>query len=152
MNTLIRTGRPFLQTNKTSTDYGLLSNESTAVMQGENIYPIEQLLVVGRKGVVNLKMLYDWWILYAIKHNLLIENSKYVRPNETLNALLADEYIKEGAIAGEPYNTQTYLRMIGRHLGYDHILNLSPDHKTYLETQERLLKGEVKKKLNIFSR
>lgn len=145
MTTLI--GRTALKrsNNRSNTTYGLLSNEATAVMQRENVAPIGKMLVVGRKGVFNLNMLYDWWLLYAIKKNLLVKNAKFVMPNETLDALLADEYIKEGARAGVPYNTQTYLRMLGRHLGYEYQFTLDPERRNYLASQEKLLRDERKK-------
>ena len=149
---LSRTGRPLIHPNQnnqlptgTISTHGLLSNEATAVMQRERVSPIGQLLVVGRKGVFNLKMLYDWWMLYTLSHNLLIKNGTYVMPNETLDALLADEYIKEGATASTPYHTQTYLRMIGRHLGYDYQIDLSSDQLSYLNNQERILRDERKR-------
>lgn len=126
-----------------SSTYGLLSNESTAVMQRENVAPIGELLVVGRKGVFNLNMLYDWWMLYAIKNNLVAEG-KWIVPNETIDALLADEYIKYGAKARTPFLIQTYLRMIGNHLGYEYKLNLSPDQLNYLSGQEKSLKNTRK--------
>lgn len=130
---------------RSNTTYGLMSNEATAVMQREKVAPIGELLVVGRKGVFNLNMLYDWWMLYAVKNNLLVKNATFVMPNETLDALLADEYIKDGARAGTPYRTQTYLRMLGRHLGYDYQLTLGQEQINYLANQEILLRNERKK-------
>ena len=129
--------------NRSNTTYGLLSNESTAVIQRENMAPIGKVLVVGRKGVFNLNMLYDWWMLYAIKKNM-IKDGKWIIPNETLDALLADEYIKFGARAGVPFHIQTYLRMLGHHLGYDYQLNLAPNQLGYLGNQERILRDTRK--------
>ena len=129
--------------NRSSASYGLLSNESTAVMQRENVAPIGKALVVGRKAVFNLNMLYDWWMLYAIKKNL-ISDGKWIIPNETMDALLADEYIKFGARAETPFRVQTYLRMIGKHLGFEYQLTLSPEQKSYLGNQERVLRNTRK--------
>lgn len=126
------------RTNKT---YGLLSNEATAIMQTHPSIPIGQLLVVGRKGIVNLNMLYNWWIIYAFQHNLFREG-KWINPDDTLNGLLADEYIKYGAQTGVPYSIQTYLRMIGHHLNYDEQLNLTQEHINYLLSQDNILQKE----------
>ncbi len=126
-----------------SSTYGLLSNEATAIMQREKLAPIGDFLVVGRKGLANLNMMYDWWMIYAVKNNL-IQNGKFIIPNDVLDALLADEYIKFGAIAGHPYHIQDYLRMLGSHLGYNYQLQLSPDQVNYLSSQEINLRNHRK--------
>jgi len=132
---------------RSSNTYGLLTNEMTAVMQNENIAPIGKFLESGRKGVVNLNMLYNWWVLYAINKNLIKDN--WILPNEVLNSLLADQYIKYGAKSGTPFDIQTYLRMIGNHLKYDDKLTLSVDQQNYLLSQDNILKTERSKyKLN----
>lgn len=110
--------------------YGLLSNEATAVMQN-NIASGDKLLVVGRKGVINTRMLYDWWYVYAVKNNLIV-NRKWISPNDVLNALLADEYIKFGAVVGKPYAIQTYFAMLGNHIDYTVKLDLSDVQNNYL--------------------
>ncbi|GAG93392.1 unnamed protein product [marine sediment metagenome] len=127
-----------------SSTYGLLSNEATAIMQREIIAPIGKFLVVGRKGLANLNIMYDWWIIYAIKNNL-ISNGKFIIPNNVLDTLLADEYIKFGAVAGKRYHIQDYLRMLGEHLGYNYQLQLSSDQIKYLSEQERNIRFHRKK-------
>ena len=130
--------------NRSNKTYGLLSNEATAIIQTHKTIPIGSLLVVGRKGVINLNMLYNWWMIYAFQ-NHLIKDGKWIRPNETLDGLLADEYIKYGAQAGVPFTVQTYLRMIGHHLNYDNTLQLSQDQSNYLLNQENILQSEREK-------
>ncbi len=138
--------------SRPANSYGLLSNEVTAVMQREtqagNI-PIGEILVVGRKGVFSLNMVYDWWLIYAATRGLIRregnKDGQWIFPNETLDALLADEYIKYGAKAGTPFRIQTYLRMIGQHLLYDYILELNQNQLNYLANQERILREERKK-------
>jgi hypothetical protein len=126
--------------NRSSKSYGLLSNESTAVMQKDKLPEIGEILLVGRKGVFNLNMLYDWWMIYAIRHGL-IKNEKWIIPNATLDSLLADEYIKYGAKTGIPYHIQTYLRMIGHHINYDRPLEISDVQKNYLDKQEQKIRS-----------
>jgi len=123
--------------NTTSSTPGLLTNELTAVMQKEKIIPNE-LMVVGRKGVFTLKMLYDWWMIYASRKNL-IKEKKWIVPNETIDALLADSYIKFGANINEPYHVQTYLRMLGSQLSYIPSVELNAAQLNYLKNQELLL-------------
>ena len=127
--------------NRSNKSYGLLSNEITAIMQTHNTIPLGQLLVLGRKGITNLNTLYNWWIIYAIQ-NRLIKDGKWIRPNDTLDVLLADEYIKYGARAGVPFSVQTYLRMIGHHLNHDETLQLSQEQLNYLTTQENNIQQE----------
>jgi hypothetical protein len=130
--------------NRTNKTYGLLSNEMTAVMQRDKQIAVGELLVLGRKGIANLTMLYNWWMIYAFK-NYLIKDNRWILPNETIDALLADDYIKFGASSGVPFALQTYLRMIGQHLSYDQHLNLSPEHINYLSSQENILLREREK-------
>ncbi len=130
--------------NRTNKTYGLLSNEMTAVMQRDKQIAIGELLVLGRKGIINLTMLYNWWMIYAFKNQLIIDNL-WILPNQTIDALLADDYIKFGASYGAPFAMQTYLRMIGQHLNYDQHLNLSWDHLNYLSMQENILLREREK-------
>lgn len=130
--------------NRSNKTYGLLSNEATAIMQGHKSIPLGEILVLGRKGVTNLNMLYNWWIIYAFQ-NHLIKDGKWIKPNEILDVLLADEYIKYGSQAGVPFKIQTYLRMIGHHLNYDQRLNLSSEQQNYLSYQENILQKEREK-------
>ena len=143
MATIVPALRAQVKTNRFNNTYGLLTNEATAVMRRENITPVGEIMVVGRKGVFNLNMLYDWWMLYAIHRNI-IKDGKWIVPNETIDALLADEYIKFGAQAGSPFHIQTYLRMIGYHLKYDHQLSLSPNQLDYLSNQGTELRNNRK--------
>ena len=69
-------------TNRSNKTYGLLSNEATAIMQGHKSIPLAEILVLGRKGVINLNMLYNWWIIYAFQ-NHLIKDGKWIKPNKT---------------------------------------------------------------------
>lgn len=126
--------------NRTNKTYGLLSNEATAVMQTYKNIPIGEFLVYGRKGIANLDMLYNWWIIYAFQ-NHLIKDGKWIKPNETLDTLLADEYIKFGAKSGFPFHIQTYLRMLGQHLEYTDI-TLSNSQKQYILQNENILQNE----------
>ena len=121
-------------TNNNMDAYGLLSNEATAVMQNQQIVPNTKLLVLGRKGILNTRMMFDWWYVYAAKNNLIF-NNKWIAANDTLNALLADEYIKFGAVAGTPFSIQMYFSMLGKHIYYNNKLELSPDQKNYLINQ-----------------
>lgn len=132
-----------LTNNRPSNAYGLLSNESTAVMQREKIATIGEILVVGRKGVFNVRMLYDWWMIYAVNKGL-VKDGQWIIPNETLDALLADEYIKYGAKAGVPFRIQTYLTMLGHHLHYEHRLQLDQNQVNYLMKQEAILREKRK--------
>ncbi len=83
-------------------------------------------------------MLYDWWIIYASRKNL-IKEKKWIVPNETIDALLADSYIKFGANINEPYHVQTYLRMLGSQLSYIPSVELNAAQLNYLKNQELLL-------------
>lgn len=127
--------------NNTNVNYGLLSNEATAVMQNQQIVPNAKLLVLGRKGVINTGMMFDWWYIYAAKNNLIL-NRKWITSNDTLNALLADEYIKFGAIAGTPFSIQMYFAMLGNHINYNDKLQLSPDQRNYLINQAKSFRSE----------
>ncbi|GAG80770.1 unnamed protein product [marine sediment metagenome] len=130
-----------LSNNRPSNSYGLLSNEATAVMQREKlITPISNIMVVGRKGVVNVNMLYDWWLIYAANKGL-VKEGQWIAPNETLDALLADEYIKHGANAGIPFRIQTYLTMLSNHLHHKLRLNLDKNQIFYLRNQENILRN-----------
>lgn len=140
-------GYTSLPNNHSSNSYGLLSNELTAVMQRDNNILKNDLLVVGRKGVFSLKMLYDWWLIYANNKGLItnIENGQWITPNEILDALLADEYIKYGARAGTPFRIQTYLTMLGHQLSYDYKLDLDQPQLNYLSNQANTLRSERQK-------
>ena len=132
-----------LTNSRSANSYGLLTNEATAVMQRENPVPVGDIMVVGRKGVFNIRMLYDWWMIYASRKSL-IKDKQWIVPDGTLDALLADEYIKDGATAGVPFRIQTYLAMLGRHLSHDYNLKLNSQQTGYLRQQETVLREQRK--------
>ncbi len=135
--------------SKTSNDPGLLTNEITAVIQREkDIAHIGELMLVGRKGLFTLNMLYDWWIIYASKKGLINDN-KWIFSNDVLDALLADEYLEFGVIVGKPYHIQTYLRMLGKHLKYNYQLNFNTEQYNYLNNQINLIRN-VRKEQTTF--
>jgi len=101
----------------------------------------------GRKYIFELfPLCFSEFLLFKGSSLRIPENARHItQPIFDEFSLLYDEYIKFGAIAGQPYHVQNYLRMLGKHLNYNQQLQLSSNQLNYLSNQEKKIRAERKK-------
>lgn len=76
------------------------------------------------KPFFTLNMLYDYWLIYLYRNDLIKE--QYVYPDNLINKLFKKEYKKYGA-SEVGFLLTTFLRMLSTQIKYDNIeSNINP--------------------------
>lgn len=99
---------------------GLLNQNVTQVMEKYNITNIP-IVKINNQAVFTLNMLYDFWLIYVYKNDLI--RDQYIYPDVVVHNLLYDLFKSYGA-SEVGFLLSTFLRMLGTQISFRENINL----------------------------